>query len=194
MINLVLFSSLIVLSAVFNTALAQQQSHLLFNLNQLSGKTYCFDRDDSIGANDPRQLLRQSDRDSIRVALGTSGMAEAVTDKCDYRVKYSIAREQYQEIEMQPVGVGPGPFWGGYPYGTGRYPGWGPAGSVSWVPVIVTRQIYRLDLSLFNNRMSGMQVYKGTAYMVNNGQDIRMIIPNLANNIMQGFPMNNQLQ
>jgi len=76
----------------------------------------------------------------------------------------------------------------------GRYPGWGPAGSVSWVPVIVTRQIYRLDLSLFNNRMSGMQVYKGTAYMVNNGQDIRMIIPNLANNIMQGFPMNNQLQ
>lgn len=188
------FSSLIVVAAVLNTALAQQQSHLLFSLNQLSGKTYCFESDSGIGLNDPRQLVIQSERDSIRVAMGSSGMAEALSGRCDYLVRYSIVLEQFQEIEMQAVGVGPGPFWGAYPYGPGGYPGWGAGGGISWVPVVVTRQKYRLDLNIFLNQQPGLQVYKGMASVLNTGQDPRMMIPNLANKIMQGFPMNNRMQ
>ena len=194
MIHPIIFPTLIAIAIAFNAAWAQQRSPLLFDLNQLSGKTYCFDHDAAIGANDPRQLTIQSDRDSLRVAIGSSGMAEAVSGGCDYLVRYSVIREQFQEIEMQPIGVGPGPYWGAYPYGPGGYSGWGASGGVSWVPVVVTRKRYRLVLDLFLNQLPHIQVYKGSASVLNAGQDPRMIIPNLAGNIMQGFPSNNQLQ
>lgn len=186
-------ASLIASIVLLNPAWAQRESKLLFHLSQLSDKTYCFDKDPSIGPNDPRQLQRQSDRDSIRVALGTSGIAEATTGICDYLVRYSIIRDQYQDIEMQPINVGPGPYWGAYPYGPGAYPGWGAAGGVSWVPVVVIRQRYQLVLDLFLNQQPGIQVYQGKAAVLMNGQDPRMIIPNLAEKIMENFPANNRL-
>lgn len=186
-------SSLIALLVLLNPSWAQSKSILLFDLGQLSDKTYCFDKDTEMGPNDPRQLQQQSDRDSIRVALGTSGMAEATRGKCDYLVRYSIIQDQFQDIEMQPINVGPGPYWGGYPYRPGAYPGWGPAGGVSWVPVVVIRQRYQLLLDMFLNQRPDIQVYQGRASALSMGQDPRMMILNLAEKIMKNFPSNNQL-
>lgn len=165
-------------------ARAQNEPNLLVSLSQLSGKTYCFDKDTAVTANDLRQLALQSNRDSIRSALGTRGMAEAISSGCDYLVRYSILLDQFQDIEMQPVNLGPGPYWG-------AYPGWGAVGGVSWVPVIVTRQRYQLGLDLFLNRQPIVNVYQGRASILFSGQDLRMIIANLAMKIMENFPANN---
>lgn len=183
--------SIVAIFTLSGYAFAQPQPQLLFSLSQVSGKTYCFDNDSTLGLDDPRRLLRQSDRDSIRVALGSSGMTEAVSERCDYLFRYSVAMEQVQDIEMQPINIGPGPYWGAYPYGPGRYPGWGGSTGVAWVPVVVIRQRYQLVLDLFLNQQPAVQVYQGRASSYLSEADSRMMITNLAGMIMGNFPTNN---
>ncbi len=188
-----LLASFIASASVLSLACAQNEPKLLYSLNQLPGKSYCFEKHPGVGPNDPRQLQLQSQRDSIRVALGTSGMAEAISGECDYLVRYSIVLDQFQDIEMQPINLGPGPYWGAYPYGYGGYPGWGAVGGVGWVPVVVTRQKYQLGLDLFLNQHPTVIVYQGRASALFSGQDPRMMITNLASKIMENFPANNLL-
>lgn len=178
-----------VLIGIFSNVRAQNQSDILYSLGQLSGKTYCFDANAGRNPNDPGQLSNQSDRDSIRSALGTTGLSEAISGRCDYLVRYDLRLDQYQDIEMQPVSAFPGPYWGGY-YGPGIYPGWG--GTV-WVPVAVIRKRYVLTLDLYSKDRPGHLVYRGFSSSVLNGQDDRMIVSNMVMDITRNFPANNQL-
>lgn len=178
------------LIGTYSSAWAQHQPLILTSLAQLSGKTYCFDSNEGQDPNNPRLLSRQSDRDSLRSALGTTGLSEAISGRCDYLVRYDLRFDQYQDIEMQPAPVFPGPYLGGYYGGIGNYPGWG---TTAWVPVVVIKKRYVLTLDLYSKDDPSRLVYRGASYIALNGQDERMMIPNMAMDIARNFPSNNQL-
>ena len=151
------------------------------------GATYWIEPDETQRNN----LQFQTYADTVRAALGPTGLVEAVSDKqarFTVRMEYASSHEREWQQEFVDPYVYPG-FYG--PYAGFYRPGWawgmGPA--VQTVPV----DVYRLTLSvrIEDRTQQGREVYRATAVASSQRDQLGAAMPYLARALFDHFPGRN---
>ncbi|OZI32827.1 hypothetical protein CEG14_18235 [Bordetella genomosp. 1] len=154
-----------------------------------SGQTYRFAEVDPVQANN---LEYQSYRDMVRAGVGATGLVEAQAKgpaRFTVTFEYGVAQTQVMvRRAYDPY------FYGGY--GGGYYgPRWGGAGFGFWGPewVDVPMVAYRnhLSLRILDNSRNGAEVYRSSAYINTERDDLVRTMPYLVRAIFDNFPGNN---
>lgn len=147
------------------------------------------------GANQTNNLEYQTFADTIRAAIGPTGLVEARSGqpaRFDLSFEYSnpAAVAWVQSYGDPYFYNGFGPAWGGY-YGMRR--GWGGGVVVMPSTVTVPVSIYKntLEVTIRDNQNHGAEVYRSTAVSASGGDDLPAAMPYLARAVFEGFPGNN---
>lgn len=133
-------------------------------------------------------LEYQAYQDTMRANLGPTGLVESMSGKnARFDVSFEYGTEQTRVMVRQPYdpyfygGFGGfyGPRWGaGY---------WGP----TWVDVPAVAYRNRLTVEIHDNARNGAEVYRSSAYIVSEQENLVRAMPYLAQAIFDDFPGNN---
>lgn len=156
------------------------------------GQSYQFVPADASQTNN---LEYQSFQDMVRAGIGATGLVEAQAGaKPRFDVSFTYGTSQTQVMVRRPYDPG---FYGGYGYGHGGYYGprpwgggfgyWGP----DWVDVPMVVQRNALSLQIRDVQRGGAEVYRSTAYVLSEGDNLLRTMPYLVRAIFDNFPGNN---
>jgi len=144
-------------------------------------------------ASQNNNLEYQTYQDMVRAGIGATGLVEAQGNaKPRFEVSFKYGVTQTQIMVRRPYSP---PFYGGYPYGGFYTPHagwngisyWGP----NWVDVPTVAYRNSLSLEIHDNAHSGAEVYRSTAYIITEREDLLRTMPYLARAIFDNFPGNN---
>ncbi|MFG0228624.1 DUF4136 domain-containing protein [Achromobacter sp. 413638] len=158
----------------------------------VEGQSYQFVPADASQTNN---LEYQSFQDMVRAGIGATGLVEAQAGaKPRFDVSFTYGTSQTQVMVRRPYDPG---FYGGYGYGHGGYYGprpwgggfgyWGP----DWVDVPMVVQRNSLSLQIRDVQRGGAEVYRSTAYVLSEGDNLLRTMPYLVRAIFDNFPGNN---
>ncbi|HCN70720.1 MAG: hypothetical protein CML16_08630 [Pusillimonas sp.] len=140
-------------------------------------------------------LEYQSFADMIRASIGRTGLVEANSPaQARFTVSFSYDNPMSQSwVQQFAEPYFPGPFfspWAGYygsPYGFG--------GGMFYSPPVINTPVTLFKNSLTviikDNERDGAEVYRSTAVLVTESDDLPAVMPYLTNAIFDGFPANN---
>lgn len=142
-------------------------------------------------ANQMGHLEYESVADSVRAAIGVTGLVEAQQGaRFIVHLNYgSELKEEWVQRYNDPFFDGIGAFspWGGY------YGGFG--GGIYYSPRVVTvpvqYQEYRLTVVINDTRQDNAEVYRATAVSMDGGTSLLDVISKLAQAVFDRFPGNN---
>ncbi|WP_459618129.1 DUF4136 domain-containing protein [Bordetella sp. 2513F-2] len=158
----------------------------------VEGQRYRFDPQPAQRNN----LEYQAYQDMVRAGIGATGLVEAQAgESARFAVSFHYESTPTQVMQRRPYDpyfpgfYGP-PWWGGPGYwGPGWIgPGWYGPGWVD-VPVAAFRNTLRLEIR--DTARQGTEVYRATAYLVSDRDDLVRAMPYLVRAIFDGFPGNN---
>ncbi|MBR8655067.1 DUF4136 domain-containing protein [Achromobacter sp. Marseille-Q0513] len=158
----------------------------------VEGQSYQFVPADASQTNN---LEYQSFQDMVRAGIGATGLVEAQAGaKPRFDVSFTYGTSQTQVMVRRPYDPG---FYGGYGYGPGGYYGprpwgggfgyWGP----DWVDVPMVVQRNALNLQIRDAQRGGAEVYRSSAYVLSDGDNLLRTMPYLVRAIFDNFPGNN---
>ena len=149
-----------------------------------------------LDANQANNLESQAYADMVRASAGRTGLSEARSDqKPRFVISFAYQNPVTQTVVQQyadPFFYG-GPFiapWGGF---YGPHYGWG-AGILYSPPVVnvpVTTYKNTFTLVIRDNSRSGAEVYRSTAVILSDEDELPQLMPYLVRSIFDGFPENN---
>lgn len=151
-----------------------------------TGQTYRFATVDPVQANN---LEYQSYRDTVRAGIGATGLVESqgngparFTVSFEYGVAQTqvMVRRAYDPYFYGGYGGFYGPRWGGFGY-------WGP----EWVDVPMVAYRNHLSLRILDNARNGAEVYRSSAYINTERDNLVRTMPYLVRAIFDNFPGNN---
>jgi hypothetical protein len=141
-------------------------------------------------ASQNNNLEYQTYQDMVRAGIGVTGLVEAQGSvKPRFEVSFKYGSTQTQIMVRQPYTPY---FYGGYRYGGYRPdPIWGPGWGPNWVdvPAVVYRN--SLSLEIHDTNHDGAEVYRSTAYIITERDDLLGTMPYLVQAIFDSFPGNN---
>jgi len=134
-------------------------------------------------------LEYQAYQDAMRSGISPTGLIEAQSGKsARFNVSFQYGTEQTQVMVRQPYDPyfygGFGGFYGS-PWGGAGF--WGP----NWVDVPTVAYRNRLTVEIYDNSRQGAQVYRSTAYIVTERENLVRTMPYLTRAIFDNFPGNN---
>jgi hypothetical protein len=140
-------------------------------------------------------LEYQSFADMIRASIGRTGLVEAGNpSEARFVVSFSYDNPMSQSwVQQFAEPYFPGPFfgpWAGYyggPYGFG--------GGMFYSPPVINTPVTTFKNSLTviikDNELDGAEVYRSTAVVITESDNLPAVMPYLTNAIFDGFPANN---
>lgn len=156
----------------------------------VEGQSYRFEPSSPAQTNN---LEYQSFQDMVRAGIGPTGLVEAAPGQpARFTVSFSYEAKQTQAMVRRAYdpyfngGFGYyGPRWRGGYWGPGPF--WGP----EWVdvPVVAFRNTLKLQIRDTANRNA--EVYRSSAYIVSQSEDLLRAMPFLVRAIFDNFPGNN---
>ncbi|SIT27203.1 DUF4136 domain-containing protein [Achromobacter sp. MFA1 R4] len=154
----------------------------------VEGQTYQFVPADSSQINN---LEYQSFQDMVRAGIGATGLVEARSGaKGRFDVSFRYGSSQTQVMVRRPYDPyfygGYGGFYGPGPWGMGAG-FWGP----DWVDVPMVVQRNSLSLFIRDTQQGGAEVYRSTAFILSERDDLIRTMPYLVRAIFDNFPGNN---
>ena len=153
-----------------------------------TGQTYRFATVDPVQSNN---LEYQSYRDTVRAGIGATGLVESqgnsparFTVSFEYGVAQTqvMVRRAYDPYFYGGYGGFYGPRWGGGGFGY-----WGP----EWVDVPMVAYRNHLSLRILDNTRNGAEVYRSSAYINTERDNLVRTMPYLVRAIFDNFPGNN---
>ncbi|KOF54444.1 MULTISPECIES: DUF4136 domain-containing protein [unclassified Achromobacter] len=158
----------------------------------VEGQTYRFVPADASQTNN---LEYQSFQDTVRAAIGATGLVEAPAGApARFDVSFHYGASQTQVTVRRPYDPY---FYGGYGYGYGGFYGpgpWAPYGGYwgpAWVDVPAVAYRNSLTLQIRDTQRGGKEVYRSTAYILSDRGDLLRMMPYLTRAIFDNFPGNN---
>ncbi|OZI74399.1 DUF4136 domain-containing protein [Bordetella genomosp. 12] len=158
----------------------------------VEGQTYRFQ---TANAGQKDNLEYQAFQDMVRAGIGPTGLVEAQAGKdARFLVSFTYGSKQTQIMVRRAYdpyfygGYG-GPYFGprGWRGPWGPAPFWGP----DWVDVPAVAFRNSLNLQIFDTARGNAEVYRSTAYIVSQQEDILRAMPYLVRAIFDNFPGNN---
>lgn len=154
----------------------------------VEGQTYQFVPADPSQINN---LEYQSFQDMVRAGIGATGLVEARPGvKGRFEVSFRYGTTQTQVMVRRPYDPyfygGYGGFYGPGPWGMGAG-FWGP----DWVDVPMVVQRNSLSLFIRDTQQGGAEVYRSTAFILSERDDLIRTMPYLVRAIFDNFPGNN---
>ncbi|WP_323000285.1 DUF4136 domain-containing protein [Castellaniella sp.] len=158
--------------------------------DQTQGARYWVEPD----ADQQNNLQFQTFADTVRAALGPTGLVEAQSRaQARFIVRMDYGSQQEQEWRQRVVdpyfyGGFPGPGFGYHPY----WGAWGPGPVVETVPVVVSR--LHLSVRIDDQNQQGREVYRATAVAAvaaGRDQQLGAAMPYLARALFDHFPGRN---
>lgn len=146
-------------------------------------------------ASQQNNLEFQSVADTVRAAIGPTGLVEAPAGRAarfDVAISYDNPTSQVWVQRNDPYmdGWGFGPAFGGY---YGGYRGWG--GGMYFTPAYpnVPVDVYKNTLTVIitDSQNHGAEVYRSSAVNVSSSDNLAQAMPYLAQAVFDGFPGNN---
>ncbi|HUG60141.1 MAG TPA: DUF4136 domain-containing protein [Candidimonas sp.] len=147
-------------------------------------------------ANQVNNLEFQSVADTVRAAIGPTGLVEAHSGQAarfDVAISYDNPVSQvWVQRQYDPYmdGWGFGPAFGGY---YGGYGGWGGGMFITPAYQNVPVEVYKNTLTVIikDSQNHGAEVYRSTAVNVSSSDNMAQAVPYLAQAVFDGFPGNN---
>lgn len=151
----------------------------------VEGQTYRFVPADPAQVNN---LEYDSFKDMVRAGIGATGLIEAKgNEKARFDVQFRYGELQTQVMERRPYDpFFAGGFYGPRPWGMGGG-FWGP----TWVDVPVVAFRNNLSLQIFDAERGGAEVYRSSAFIVTERENLLNTMPFLVRAIFDNFPGNN---
>lgn len=154
----------------------------------VEGQRYAFA---PVDATQENNLEYQSYRDMVRSGIGATGLVEADPGQpARFTVTFRYGSAQTQVMVRRPYdpyfygGYGGfyGPRWWGHGIGY-----WGP----DWIDVPEVAYRNHLSLEIHDTAQGGAEVYRSSAYIVSDRDDLVRTMPYLVRAIFDNFPGNN---
>ncbi len=150
----------------------------------------------SIPESSPNKLQQQSYADSIRGAMGATGLVEAANaDTARFEVVFDVSSPVEQrwvrrEADPYPFGWGINPWFGGF---YGHHWGWNAGMMMAPTAVTVPVQVYNntLRVTIRDKSANRADVFQATAVQVSESNQIDAVLPYLAQAIFDDFPGTN---
>lgn len=185
------FASLLLVAGCASTLSARVTSYEKWPANA-QGQLYRI----VASASQKNNLEFQSVADTVRAAIGPTGLVEAQAGhsaRFDLAISYdNPASQAWVQRSYDPYmdGWGFGPAFGGY---YGGYRGWG--GGMYIMPSYqnVPIQVYKNTLTVIitDNQNHGAEVYRSSAVNISSSDNLAQVMPYLAQAVFDGFPGNN---
>ncbi len=179
-----LASAVLVLTGCASTTLAARVTSFQQWPADAQGQPYRFVPTDVSQNNN---LEYQTYQDMVRAGIGVTGVVEAQGSvKPRFEVSFKYGSTQTQIMVRQSYSPY---FYGGYRYGSD--PRWGGNWGPNWVdlPSVVYRN--SLSLEIHDNAHGGAEVYRSSAYIITEHEDLLQTMPYLVQAIFDNFPGNN---